>query len=81
MLGRIRSIKNWILSILVFIGISVACFLPAIAWAGIYLFLSPTGFWQKFVVFGIGIWFLGGLQIIGLFVFIGFWIHVLGWMK
>jgi hypothetical protein len=26
--------------------------------------LNPEGFWQKFLVYGVGIWFIGGLQIV-----------------
>ena len=26
--------------------------------------LSPEGFWQKFLVYGVGIWFIGGLQLV-----------------
>src|SRR3989338_1704686 len=30
----------------------------------VYHLLSPEGFWQKFVIFGIGVYLLGGIQII-----------------
>lgn len=30
---------------------------------------DPQGFWQEFFLFGVGVWFLGGLQILLLIVF------------
>lgn len=34
--------------------------------------LSPEGFWQNLVVFGLGAWFLGGIQIILLIILLWF---------
>ncbi len=76
-----KMIEN-ILAICVLVGVSVACFLPAIIWTLIYLLLSPQGFWQKAVVFGFGVWILGGFQVLGLILFAAFWINILvEWTK
>lgn len=40
--------------------------------------LDPHGFWQKFLVLGVGVYFLGGLQIICLIVVIA--LTVVLWM-
>jgi hypothetical protein len=37
------------------------------------MLLAPQGFWQNFFLFGIGIWLLGGTQVLLFFI----WIAVL----
>ncbi len=46
--------------------ILVLMFLPSELWLILRYFLSPEGFWQNFVVFGLGVWILGGFQFVGL---------------
>jgi hypothetical protein len=54
--------------ILIQVGFTIVC----LALAGIptyfFLFLksilNPEGFWQKFLVYGMGIWFIGALQVV-----------------
>ncbi len=71
-----------VLAIGVLVGVSVACFLPAIFWTAIYFLLSPQGFWQKAVIFGFGVWVLGGFQFLGLILFIVFWASIISeWYK
>jgi hypothetical protein len=74
---RQRRIFEWISICAVMAGITIACFIPAIIFTLAYYILSPTGFWQKFVVFGVGAWFLGIFQVIGLVVCFIFWLYVL----
>jgi len=38
--------------------------------------LSPEGFWQNFVVYGLGIYFLGIIQLVFLIIWIGSLIEV-----
>lgn len=38
---------------------------------------SPEGFWQNIVLLGIGLWFLGGIQVILLFLWIGFVLYLI----
>ena len=38
--------------------------LPSIGFVMARNAMSPDGFWQNLIVYGIGIWLLGGLQII-----------------
>ncbi len=40
------------------------CLIPTWIYLLARLVLDPHGFWQKLVVLGLGVWFLGGLQII-----------------
>ncbi len=76
-----KMIEN-ILAICILVGVSVACFLPAILWMAVYLLLSPQGFWQKAVVFGFGVWVLGGFQVLGFILFVAFWINIISaWSK
>lgn len=63
--------------ILTVVGVSVACFIPTGIFLSAYFLLAPQGFWQKFVVFWAGFWFLGIFQGIGLLLFIIFWASIL----
>ena len=40
-------------------------------------FLNPQGFWQNFVLLGVGFWILGGFQVILLVAWIGLCIAML----
>lgn len=46
------------------IFITLVVIAPALFIAGAYGFLAPVGFLQSFFVIGLGVWFLGGTQII-----------------
>ena len=59
-------------SIFTFIVTAIA-FMPTIMFFVVKNLLNPEGFWQKFVVFGVGVYFLGGIQI----AFIIVWLMVL----
>jgi hypothetical protein len=59
--------------LLIFVGITFLCFIPTEIFLLIYFLVSPNGFWQKFAVYGVGIWLLGGLQVFGLIVYLAFW--------
>lgn len=58
-----------------------------IALSPLWLFLTaksladPEGFWQNFVMFGFGLWALGGLQlfllVVGVFITLFVWTEVL----
>jgi len=48
--------------------ILVVMFIPAYIFIGAHYFLAPEGFFQNFILLGVGVWLLGGLQ---LFCFIG----------
>lgn len=74
---RWQNLRDGILAVLVLGGISIACFLPILIWLGAYFLLNPQGFWQKAVVFGAGVWLLGGLQVIGLVLFIVLWVNII----
>ncbi len=57
---------------LVQIAFTIICFglagIPTYFFLFLKSMLSPEGFWQKFLVYGVGIWFLGGLQFVLLIV-------------
>ena len=71
--------RSWVLIECIFtvVGVSAACFIPTGIFLSAYFLLAPQGFWQKFVVFGVGVWFLGIFQSIGLLLFIIFWASLL----
>jgi len=64
------------LRILKFIGAWIVCSIislwPTWAFVGIYKLLDPEGFWQKFVIYGGGIWIFGTLQLIMLMALVVF---------
>ena len=72
-----KKILEIILLVLVFIVLNLVCFLPAGIFLLSYIFLNPQGFWQQFVLYGVGIWLLGGLQFVGLICFVVLWIKVI----
>lgn len=54
-------------------------FIPMIFYFVLANLLSPDGFWQKLLVYGGGIWLLGGLQIIFLILLVSFLVII--WEK
>ena len=50
--------------------------IPAWIWLLAHTLLEPDGFWQEIVVLGLGVWVLGGLQIIFLIVLLAWLIAV-----
>jgi len=51
--------------------IVAACLTPFWLWLAAYELLDPGDFWQKFLTVGIGIWVLGGFQIVSLVTMLG----------
>jgi hypothetical protein len=71
-----RRVEN-ILAGFVMFAISVVCFIPAIIFFLALHFLNPNGFWQKFAIYGAGLWCLGLFQFVGLIFFFVFWYAIL----
>ena len=46
------------------LGATVLALIPVWIWVIAYNVFAPEGFWQNLVLFGLGIYFLGFLQII-----------------
>ena len=59
-------ITKWILTVFSF-GLAL---IPLWVWLLIYKLTEPTGFWQKFALVGVGVWFFGIAQIICLFIWV-----------
>lgn len=53
-----------VLGLLVTFVILVLTFIPTWIFLGVRYFASPEGFWQNLAVAGIGLWFLGGAQMV-----------------
>ena len=49
---------------------AIICLIPLWIFVAVKSLLHPTGFWQNLVTYGVGVYFLGGIQIILLIVFI-----------
>ena len=65
------------MNIIAKIGLSLVSMILALIPIGIYFLarfiFSPEGFWQELILFGVGIWALGTLQVL----FIAGWICIL----
>lgn len=71
-----RGFLDWTVGILMLIIVLALCLIPTWVFIiGRYL-LAPEGFWQKFAVYGVGVWFLGGFQVFGLVIFFMFLCYV-----
>jgi hypothetical protein len=46
------------------------CLWPVWLWLLAKSLLSPHGFWQEFFLLGVGVWFLGGAQVVFLIILI-----------
>jgi len=49
----------------------VVTLIPTWLFLLIRYFTDPNGFWQNLVLVGLGMWFLGGIQIILMFFWVG----------
>ena len=65
-----------ILKILSTIGVAIVMFIPASIFAVVRDLLHPVGFWQVAFVYGLGVYFMGGLQI-GFIVMGGYVIYLI----
>ncbi len=66
------KIKDGIVGILLSIGAVIIALIPFWFYLLMRFALSPTGFWQNFFLLGLGIWLLGGIQILFLIILIIF---------
>ena len=48
----------------------VLCFIPTWLYLLVKWILSPEGFWQNIILFGVGVWILGSIQVILFIIFI-----------
>jgi hypothetical protein len=72
-MARIRSVKYRLEQWLWSLGTLVIALFPTWIWLLCYKIIGPTGFIEKFLVFGAGIWIGGGFQVVlllGWFAFI-----------
>ncbi len=66
-----KSDQKWLRTIgdiLVSILLTVLALIPTWLFLFVKYLLGPEGFWQKLVLFGLGLWFLGFFQFIFLIV-------------
>lgn len=67
------KVKTLLAKLIVTVVVTVVCYFPAELYYSFKLLLKPQGFWQNFVLLGVGLWFLGAIQVVLLIV----WIYLL----
>ena len=67
-----RSLKNTLFNCLVTVISLAIALIPFWIWLAFYKFLDPVDFWQRAVVFGFGVYFLGGLQLFFIYIWVRF---------
>lgn len=60
-----RKAQDTLFKLVLFVIMTVLCFLPFEIWFALYKFADPVGFWQKFAIVGIGVWVFGAFQVFG----------------
>lgn len=68
-----KKLVKVFLSLLAF----VFCFIPTWIYLLVDALFEPNGFWQNIVLFGIGLYFLGALQLILFILFIVLIVHII----
>ncbi len=63
-MGKRDEIEEIIVQFLLSLLATFVCAIPTLLFLGAQSFLSPEGFFQNFLILGIGVWFLRGIQII-----------------
>ena len=48
----------------------IVCGIPAWIFLGVRALVAPQGFWQEMVLGTLGVWVLGGLQVVGIVIFL-----------
>lgn len=61
------TLKETFIKIMYSIIITVIGLIPLWIFLLIFFLLEPQGFWQNIITYGVGIYFLGGIQFILLF--------------
>ena len=67
---------KWFLTVV----FGVASTIPTLLFLYIKGLMNPAGFWQTFAVYGFGVYFLGGLQVVSAIIYVGILIAVI-WEK
>ena len=67
---------KWFLTVV----FGVASTIPTLLFLYIKGLMNPDGFWQTFAVYGFGVYFLGGLQIVSAIMYVGVLIEII-WEK
>lgn len=51
--------------------------IPTLIYVSVRFLLEPEGFWQNFILLGIGVWILGGMQVLLLILWFMFFFSVI----
>jgi hypothetical protein len=57
---------NTFLKLVTSLFLTILCFIPTELWLLVHYIAGPIGFWQNLVLVGLGLYFLGALQFVGL---------------
>ncbi|MDP3770835.1 MAG: hypothetical protein Q8R16_00875, partial [bacterium] len=58
-------LREQLVKLLLSVIATAICGIPLWMYLGARHLLSPNGFWQEFLLLGLGVWILGLLQVIG----------------
>ena len=72
-----QRIKDFINKSIATVIVTVIAFLPTAFFFFAKNMMNPEGFWQNFAVYGIGVYFLGGIQIGFFFAWLGILLTVI----
>jgi hypothetical protein len=61
---NINKYKDFSIKLFLQVAAVIIAFLPTAGFLLIKAALGPDGFWQQFVVYGLGIYFFGALQLV-----------------
>ena len=62
--GLLFSVRSFVLKAVAILVLLAAALIPFWIWLFFYHALSPVGFWQKLVVYGLGMWYLWVAQLL-----------------
>jgi hypothetical protein len=69
---KLTNLMEYIVMLFIMLIVFLLCLIPTWIFLVLKYMIGPMGFWQKFAVYGLGIYFLGGLQIVGIILFLVF---------
>lgn len=75
--GPLFSVRSFVLKTLAILALLAVALIPFWLWLFSSFVLDPHGFWQKLFLVGIGIWFLGAIQLVLFIIWVVLAIYIL----
>lgn len=70
----LKQLKKVMRKVLFKLSVFIVCHIPIGLFIIFKYLLNPEGFWQKFVVYGVGGWVFGALQVIIWVLLLVYWV-------